>query len=162
MMLARSALLIALLAAASQPLSAAPTIAGHVEPTLSTASVGADETKAQAANQRHAFTAQHQDPRPLVLQPNPAAPGDIVGARGPNPNSRDLHDIAVAADLGNYDRVDALTKQVRKFGVSREAIQHYQDRVRLHGDGRQVSPEAQQFGNSEADPTREAAWEASQ
>ena len=165
MMLARSALLVALLAAASQSLPVTPAVAGHSEPSFSTASVGPNDTKThlQAASRpQQAQPTVHDEASALVLQPNPAIPGDIVGGRGPNAHLRELHDIAVAADLGNNDRVDMLTKQARQFGVTREAIQRYQDGVRLHGDGRPAAPQAEQFGQYKAASPREAAWEAGQ
>lgn len=162
-MLARSALLIALFAAASQPLAAGPA-AAQSERTFSTASITLDETVARApaaAEPRQAQPADSEEAHVLALQPNVAAPGDIVGGHGPSVHSRELREIALAADLGDNDRVDMLTKQVRKFGVTREAIQHYQDRVRLHGDGSRTLPQSQQFGSSQAAPER-AVWDMTQ
>jgi hypothetical protein len=67
---------------------------------------------------------------PLV-EPGPNAAGDITGSI-PSPHRRELSAIAIDEATGNKDGAAILAQGLRKFGVTREAIERFLDSARLH------------------------------
>jgi hypothetical protein len=58
--------------------------------------------------------------------------GDIIGGRGPNPHLRELAAIAIHTSTGNRDAAEILSRRLRKFGITREAVQNVIDATKLH------------------------------
>jgi alkylhydroperoxidase/carboxymuconolactone decarboxylase family protein YurZ len=93
----------------------------------------------------------------LVPIAAPDLPGDILGARGPDPYMRELNRLAIYTATGNTDGAEMLAAELSQAGVSREAMQSAIDWIMVHGH----------FSNAPAAPMTndqhaESAWEATQ
>ena len=94
------------------------------------------------------------NPDIILLDPSSPIAGDIVSGQGPNPNMRELKQIAIYASVGNKEGVTMLVNQLRASGVSREAIRGAVSRINVHGEAFTApTPHPQNTG---------AGWEASQ
>ena len=67
-----------------------------------------------------------------ILLPNPDPVGDISNARGLNSHNRLLAQYALYASIGNRDGMQIISDQLRRFGVTRGAIEDFADRAKLH------------------------------
>jgi len=101
---------------------------------------------AQGGAPGQAPSANVSDPDVTGSLPAPSAPardltgfynaptsGDTLAAQGPNPNARELTDIAIYASVGNKQAVAMLASQLRERGVSREAIRNAINGINVHG-----------------------------
>jgi hypothetical protein len=142
-------------------LAASIFMAGNALAADYTDHAGAEHRQPQGAEpvrfDRFATIARGQPARPaqLVLAPLSFSNfGDVEGGRGPNMNARDLTNIAVAMSIGNRDAVEIGSRQLRKLGVTREAMQDAIDRTKLHGD-----PLAEPlFGQSRIETDNNSVW----
>jgi alkylhydroperoxidase/carboxymuconolactone decarboxylase family protein YurZ len=75
-----------------------------------------------------------------LLKPGAGEPGDIFGGQGPSTHSRELAGIATAAAYGDRDRVEIISRQIRKFGATQEEIQDAIYSAKLHTDAPALSP----------------------
>jgi alkylhydroperoxidase/carboxymuconolactone decarboxylase family protein YurZ len=98
----------------------------------------------------------------LILTPAPAMLGDITGARGPDPNARELREIAVAAAIGNDEKVLIASRSLHKFGVSREAVQEAISQVQLHTGSLRAANRRFFVLEGDRRPDPEQGWENSQ
>ena len=97
----------------------------------------------------------------LILAPDPAMLGDITGGRGPDTHARELREMAVAAAIGNDDRVLIGARQLHKFGVTREAVREVIDQAQLH-TGSVKTANRRFFVVGPELPAVEPGWENSQ
>ena len=153
-MLARSALVLAVLYAFGQSVTAVP--AKAEEPA---AEITSAIPKSEAPAARIAGGART---KALLLRPDPAAPGDILGARGPGEHARELRQIAIATSLGNDGEAARLKAELHQFGVSREAVQDYLDRAMVHGDGSHAARKVRPMPMAPEIMPEATGWEASQ
>lgn len=122
-MLIKATLLTALISAASLPL-VAPAEAGEA--------MAATQAPAKLSKP----DADRGQNRVLVLRPAPDVPGDIVGARGPNPHAREYRDIAVYKSVGNEVGVAMITDELRASGVSKQTIARNVEQTKVHSSPR--------------------------
>lgn len=94
----------------------------------------------------------------LALTPAPDLPGDILGGRGPSRHARELNRLAVYTATGNIAGAEMLAAELSQAGVSRQAMQHAIDRIKVHPHSRDA-PAAATTGREQH---AESAWEATQ
>lgn len=128
-MFVRIPLITALVLAAS-PAGATDQLAG-----LGCEHVGASATQL-STNERRRITPEPEGdaPESYILVPNPDPVGDISIARGLNSHNRLLAQYAVYASIGNRDSMEIISDQLRRSGVTREEIEDFADRAKLHTD----------------------------
>lgn len=80
---------------------------------------------------------------------------DLEGGRGPDPHARQLTDIAVSAAFGNRDAVEIASGQLRKSGVTREAIAEAIDWTHVHDAPARAQP---QFGARNVGLNASSVW----
>ncbi len=97
----------------------------------------------------------------IIFVPDPAMLGDITGARGPDTHARELREMAVAAAIGNDDRVLISARQLHKFGVTRDAVREAIDQAQLHA-GSLKTANRRFFVVQPELPAVEPGWENSQ
>jgi len=93
----------------------------------------------------------------LALTPAPDLPGDILGGRGPSRHARELNRLAVYTATGNIAGAEMLAAELSQAGVSRQAMQHAIDRIKVHPHSSDVRAAA--AGHEQH---AESAWEATQ
>jgi hypothetical protein len=97
----------------------------------------------------------------VILMPGTAILGDVLGARGPDPHSRELREIAVATATGNIEKAEIITRELHQFGVSRETVREFVDQAQLHTGS--TRPAKRRFFVSPSDlHDIEPGWENSQ
>ena len=108
-------------------------------------------------------TASQPESKPvdtLAMQPAPGVPGDVFGARGPNPHARELRDIAIYNSIGNEDGVAMLSAQLHQFGVTKQAIQRSIDQTNVHAPA--PAPAGMRASMDHPGAHADAGWQASQ
>ena len=146
-MLIKAAVLVALIAPASQPLLAASPDAHPDKPVAK-----------QAVAMPLASAPAPVSGKILVLRPASDVPGDIVGARGPDPHARELNAIAIYGATGNRDGAEILAAELAQFGIGRDDVQRSVEWVHVHGhSGRPATVKA-----TGSERHAEIDWEASQ
>jgi hypothetical protein len=123
---------------------------------------GACGTDPNAGPPAASCATQAQAPKAvIILVPSPALLGDVLGARGPDPHAHELREIALAASIGDLEKVELAAHRLRKFGVTREAVREVIDQAQLHTAS--MRPANKRFFVPDRGlPEVEAGWENSQ
>lgn len=92
------------------------------------------ETKQPSDKERCVIIPEPQGgpPESYMLLPNPDPVGTLSKARGLNSYDRLLAQYALYASIGNRFGMQIISNQLRRSGVTREEIEDFADRVKLH------------------------------
>jgi hypothetical protein len=99
----------------------------------------------------HAQAGAEIDVAPLYL----GQFSDLEGGRGPDPHERQLANIAAAAAFGNRDAAEIASGDLRRSGVTREAIEDAIDWTKVHRGPALAQP---QFGARNSDLNASSVW----
>lgn len=80
---------------------------------------------------------------------------DLEGGRGPDPHGRQLANIASAAAFGNRDAAEIGSVELRRAGVTREAIQDAIEWTKVHDGPARAQPQA---GAMSVDVNASSVW----
>lgn len=125
-MLARTAFLLTLALALSQPLSARAREYNRC---------------AASAADRHLYVAGMHSAAAIqgAAVITPPSADDILAGKGPPANAHMLRQIAIYASIGNRDGVEILSQQLRLIGVSKDIIDEALTWAEVHAFGRLCS-----------------------